>query len=131
MDVAVSADVVSWHGGQEHDGILVGVQHMAGAGMMSRSPVRPSHVSVPVVSCTRPLSTYTVASPGFSCSPSEGPASSATTIWRSACSWPPKTVAEDLDARDGAGNLELLVGERVEGLSASVGLSAGTRRGHG
>src|SRR5436305_1183514 len=63
------------------------------SGTTSRSPERPSHTSCPALNRTRPRSTRTVASPGFSCSVSDEPAVSASTVWRSACSWPPYTVS--------------------------------------
>ena len=58
-------------------------------GTMIRSPVEPSQDPSSAVRRTRPWTTWTVASPGFSCSSSRCPASSAIKVWRRTCSWPP------------------------------------------
>lgn len=62
------------------------------SGTISRSPERPSHDSSPLRSRTRPRSTCTVASPGFSCSARAAPLIMAMTVCRSTFSWPPMTV---------------------------------------
>src|SRR5512143_3848589 len=62
-------------------------------GMTSRSPARPSQETSPVLSRTRPDRTYTVASPGFSCSANVVPAVNAISVCLSICSCPPYTVS--------------------------------------
>ncbi len=56
------------------------------SGTVNRSPGEPFHLVSPATRVTRPLSTCTVASPGFSCSSRSDPARSAIRVWRRTCS---------------------------------------------
>jgi Major Facilitator Superfamily len=62
------------------------------SGTMSRSPLLPSQDCSPAASRTRPCSTYTLASPGLTCSVSSASRTMAMTVWRSTFSCPPMTV---------------------------------------
>ena len=62
------------------------------SGMMIKSPRRASHEASSVHKRTRPRRTRTVASPGFSCSPSLDPSVIAMTVCRRTFSCPPHTV---------------------------------------